>query len=139
MEILDSEKKITRDEIKAIEQIYGITLPADLIDFYVQYNGAMTLENWNEGLDLNIPFDGFLPFKYGAHTIEENMALGLQKGGVIFAINAIGTLFFISIQPETFGVIYTKRSNSEEIRKHVESFSQFLEGLNYIKVRYKLL
>lgn len=139
MEILNTENKVTIEEIKTFEQTYEITLPPDLIAFYIQYNGAKTLENWNEGLDLNIPFDGFLPFKYGAHTIEENMTLGLQKGGVIFAINAIGTLFFISILPETFGVIYTKRSNSEEIRKHCESFSQFLGGLNYIKVRYKLL
>lgn len=101
--------------------------------------GQKTLQNWSEGIDLNIPFDGFLPLKHGVKTIEENIELGLQNGMVIFAINAIGTLFFISILPETFGLIYSKRSNSEELRMHCESFSQFLEGLNYIKVKYKLL
>ncbi|SHL56133.1 SMI1/KNR4 family protein [Myroides odoratimimus] len=139
MEIIEKEKDLTIEDVKKIEDIYKITLPTDFVEFYLSCNGAKTLENWSEGIDLNIPFDGFLSLKYGVKTIEENIELGLQKGMVIFAINAIGTLFFISILSETFGMIYSKRSNSEELRLHCESFSQFLEGLNYIKVKYKLL
>ncbi|MDM1510163.1 SMI1/KNR4 family protein [Myroides odoratimimus] len=139
MEIIDKEKDLTIDDIKIFEGVYGITLPTDFVEFYLKYNGAKTLENWSEGIDLNISFEGFLSIKYGAKTIEENIELGLQKGMVIFAINAIGTLFFISMLTESFGMIYSKRSNSEELRMHCESFSQFLEGLNYIKVKYKLL
>jgi len=130
---------LTIEEIQAFEAEWGISLPREFIQFYLQSNGGYPPFDAVEGDEYVYNIDWFLPIKYGKLTIDrilrENRNDGIEMKGMIpFAADPHDNMFVLSVMSADYGSVYIfKQENdpgeSSSYSLVCKSFTDFITGL----------
>lgn len=133
VELVESEKKLSQEDIAEFERQLGVSLPKDFVDFYYAYNGGYIPESEEDEQNPYL-LNSFLTIKYGKSPIEEQYQDIIEyqpelKGLVPFAYDDFGSYFLISTKREDFGKVYIKITGETEIDLVSNSFSLFLSEL----------
>jgi cell wall assembly regulator SMI1 len=145
MIFFESAEKINESDIAKLEADLGLTLPKQMIEHYLNYNGGYPESDiflWPNGEKTTI--NTFASIKYdGFQSIEENyknlvlIESYLPVGILPFATDDGGNLFCVSCREIDYGSIYycnndhynTERKE-EFLIKIDSSFKHFIENLS---------
>ena len=130
---------MTKDDLKAFEKRWGLTLPKEFIGLYLESNGGYPPFDAVAGEEHVYDIDWFLPIKYGNLPIDkilqDNRDEGIDMKGMIpFAADEHDNLFVLSLSPSDYGNIYVfgQEDGPGEPSSYqyvCGSFAAFLEGL----------
>ncbi|NDV65020.1 SMI1/KNR4 family protein [Bacteroides sp. 224] len=140
------EQVLADQDITNLENRLGAKLPEDFVAHYKKHNGGYPNMNWSSGVEINYPFESFLPITYGEDTIEKKLQefdnIGFNYGTKIpFAVIEIEDVFCIDLSEEYYGQIFVRvpkyvkgeyNLHKGDWEYHCASFTEFLEGLNQI-------
>lgn len=138
---LNTGKKLTGNEIKEIEEMLQISIPKQLTEHYLKYNGGTPKDNflYSEISDIEISIQSFLPMKYKdeiGFTVESMYANFVNKKVIPaqylpFAIDYGCNLFCMDLNTNEIVIIWMDQGEVTENEIHVlsESFDAFLAAL----------
>lgn len=135
----EAEQALTKEDLKTFGEQWGLNLPAEFVELYLQSNGGYPPFDAVEGEEYVYNIDWFLPIKYGKLTIDrllrDNRDEGIDMKGMLpFAADPYDNMFVISLSPSDYGSVYVfgqedDPGESSSYRYVCSSFAAFLEGL----------
>lgn len=135
----ESEQGLSVTDLQAFEAEWGVTLPKEFIQFYLQNNGGYPPFDAVQGDEYLYEIDWFLPIKYGNLTIDrllrENRGEGIDMKGMIpFAADPHDNMFVLSVGAHDYGSVYLfgqedDPGESSSYRYVCSSFVDFITGL----------
>jgi len=131
MELYESDKPLSKKEIKDFENLIGFELPNSFKEFYFKANGGvLDPDRFFNGIHVQV----FLPIKYGEDPIEEQMKYLVESkllsvGYLPFAYSNGSARFCLDLRTENYGVVYLLRMDSYELEYIASDFALFLDGL----------
>ncbi len=133
-------KKISENQIAMIEADLGITLPEELRNHYLKFNGGRPQKCYYTNVIDTFVVDQFIPIKYGDFTFEDVYRQHVIEDKIIpsylipFAIDPGGDYFCISVRAEDKGkVFFFWTEFYEDLKRAVRlvapSFEDFIESM----------
>ena len=136
-----TQKTITREEIDEIEKSLGITLPQELLEHYLKYNGGVPEKPcfYSEESDVEIEIQSFSPLKYSnddLRTLEEKYVLFKEKSDLMtrylpFANDYGANRICIGLENGKIYVVYMDLGEitDDSVVLLADSFNEFIDGL----------
>jgi cell wall assembly regulator SMI1 len=134
MELIESQKSLTLEEIQGFEKKFNVKLPKEFISLYLKYNGGIPTHEYYNGYALIY----YMPIKYGKETnsidykmISLKEAELLPDGFLPFAYDSGGWYFALDLNETNYGAVYVIRNDmADDYPVFVApSFKELLEGL----------
>ncbi len=128
VKIIQSEKSITINDLIVFQQINNITIPENLKQLLLKYNGGITINS-----DI---FSQLLSIKYGELTmgeiVEYNQVLekNIPDNYLPFAITGVGHFLTIKLANNNSGKIYVFRHDEFNPILIAESLEEILGVIN---------
>ncbi|MEW5291574.1 SMI1/KNR4 family protein [Erwinia papayae] len=132
MFLIESEKKLSAEDMKKFNGLFNGLLPQSFQDFYLLNNGGYPSDN-EEGNFFML--NGFNPVTYGELPVEEiykDILNGFPelRDMVPFAYDDGGNSFLLSLKDgDDFGKIFVLMMDEKELVEVADSFSSFLDDL----------
>lgn len=141
-EVLDTEKAITNDDIKYIENKYKFSMPEDIKKHYLKYNGGHLQKSmYTTGNGDEFVVSWFIPIKGDRKSLDLDAVLTDLRGDRIipdwlipFADEAGGDFYCYSLRKNELGAIYYwahEFDNVAYITKSLEVFLNNMEEFSY--------
>jgi hypothetical protein len=88
MQLEQSEKQLTQEELDNFEENFQVSLPDDFRQYYLDYNGGYLPYDYVKGLKNIFTINGFDSIKYGSLPIEQIIADN-KKSGITFKKSSV--------------------------------------------------
>lgn len=135
--ILKSEKNISEEDIRAVENKYNFSMPEDIKKHYFKYNGGRpekSMYTTNSGDEFVVSW--FIPIKSDEKSSELDAVLADLRGDKIipdwlipFADEAGGDFYCYSLRKNELGAIYYWSHEFDDVVYITKSLEEFLNNM----------